>query len=136
MKKELNIFQRIGNRIEKKKEEEELMVKRYWKLSPIERMEYDQKRDRIIEQTNIHFLGITKFFILGVLGFSFLVFLISFGSGHTLNYIVNLFKPIAKIFPLFIVITLVLDYFFIIINILFGERKKRIENLNKRFKLK
>ena len=46
-KNKMNIFQRIGNTIEEDKKREKKRLDRYWKLSSNERVEYDDKLDRV-----------------------------------------------------------------------------------------
>jgi hypothetical protein len=40
-----NIFERIGEHIENKKKRKEVFENKYWKLSAVERIDYDNKKE-------------------------------------------------------------------------------------------
>jgi len=132
----MNKLQRMGNKLEEMRKKEEKKKKRYWKLSPIERMEYDQKRDRINEKYNDNFFILTIAGIKVTLFFFFLLSLLMIGGGYSIGAAMIMFKLLAFVFCRVIMIAIGLDILYVILDIFFGKRReKEIKKLDKRFKL-
>ena len=127
----MNIFQKIGNRIEEGKKDKELFERRYWNLTPIERIDYDNKRDRIEKETYYGMLPLTLIFLKG-----FIVFLLLFTSTFYLTGSIelsNLFMNISIILGNMVIIAILVDFLLSYISSV--SYFNRIKNLNKRFKL-
>jgi hypothetical protein len=127
----MNIFQKIGNRLEEDKKNKELFEKRYWNLTPIERIDYDNKRDRIEKETYYGMLPLTLIFLKG-----FIVFLLLFTSTFYLTGSIelsNLFMNISIILGNMVIIAILVDFLLSYISSV--SYFNRIKNLNKRFKL-
>ena len=132
----MNRLQRMGNKLEEMRKKEERKTKRYWKLSPIERMEYDQKRDRINEKHHDNFFVLTIAGIKVTLLFFFLSSLIMIDGEYSIGAAMIMFKLLAFIFFRVIMIAIGLDILYAILDIFFGKRReKEIKKLDKRFKL-
>jgi len=122
----MNIFQRIGNNIEKEKLKKKRFSDNYWKLSASERMDYDLRREVKDYRPNIFdiFLNACIYLIVFMLISSLFIPQIFnlFFTQHNYFMIIN-------ILVFFFFLELILLIFYPSIN------KKSIENLNKRFKL-
>ena len=129
-----NIFQRIGNSIEKRRKEKERIRENYWKLSPLERIDYDQKLREIERIRTTYFdIQVTKI-ILFLFGFSFiLLFLLAFGGGYPLGEFFNLLRPNSLLAAKYLLFGLGLDILIAIISL--SKPDKELKELNKRFKL-
>jgi hypothetical protein len=125
-----NIFQRIGNNLEKNKELRKKVEYKYWKLTSIERMEYDMHKKNIEEKNRQSLVTVVVFKIL---------FYVTIGLGlygllfNRLDIIIDSLRIIWKSFFHFIGYAILLDFILITINSNNEMRDKK--NLNKRFKL-
>ena len=125
----MNIFQKIGNNIEKEKLKRKKFEDNYWKLSPIERIDYDLKRERIRKEFGnpLQYLTLVA---------EFLFFYAIFGLISAL-FVPQMFteffeKSIFIVFFIFISVVIGVG----ILNLVFGRDEDRmIKELNKRFKL-
>ena len=126
----VNIFQKIGNNIEREKKRREIFEKKYWKLSSSERMEYDLKKQKIKDH---HFGGYITVEIAKILSVV-IIFLATFGFATG-----KLFVAIPAIKTLFIFYFSYLTYFLLVDVILLvisnHQYDKKIKELKKRFKL-
>ena len=125
-----NIFEVIGKHIEQRKKKKELFVNNYWKLSPIERIDYDNKIGIIDKETDYGIFPIT-FSLFKLLFFTALV--------HLYFYYMNLLDLLKLTTTLLsalitiVSIAWIIDY---LLSIYYSnKRTKRIKELNKRFKL-
>jgi hypothetical protein len=133
-----NTFQRIGNNYEKRKEEKKKINEKYWKLSSIERIDYDN-HIKEIEKDNEVYLGFpfTKF-ILGVLILMILsITLVAFGTKMDFYKLIELLRPLSLEIGRLILILMTIDVFAFLVSLLTCEnyKNKHINKLNKRFKL-
>ncbi len=126
----MNIFQKIGNRLEEDKKNKELFEKRYWNLTPIERIDYDNKRDRI-EKSFYGFFPLTLV-CLKYLVISSLLFISTFYLIGSIE-LSNLFMNITLILFKTLSIGVLVDFICLIVSN--NDVLNRIKNLNKRFKL-
>ena len=140
MKKEkdkTNIFTKIGNSIEKSKEDKRKIKDKYWKLSPVERIDYDNQVKKIKENNKTDsFFSITKMF-LGAIAF-ILIFLgmFAFGINYGFYNYLNLIKPLVLAMTKPLMIFFMLDVLIIFAEIIFSkETSTEIKKLNKRYKL-
>jgi uncharacterized integral membrane protein len=127
----MNIFNKIGNKIEEDKKKREEFTKRYWKLSPIERIDYDNKLNQIEKETHYGLLPITLQFLKGFIFFMILFVSIFYLTGNIelSNFFMNISLIIGNFLVLSIFIDLLAGYF------CSNDRIRRIKDLNKRFKL-
>ena len=126
----MNIFNKIGNKLEEDKKKREEFEKRYWKLSAIERIDYDNKVDRI-EKSFYGFFPLTSICIK-----YFFIILILFVSTFYLTGNVELshfFRNITIILANFIWIFGIIDFVCLVASS--DKNTKRFRDLNKRFKL-
>ena len=130
-----NAFQRIGNNIEKEKLKNKKFKDRYWKLSASERMDYDQKLERIERGWNTPAFSITKVVIKFLFVFAFLMILAIFGTNYPLEKVIPSLRMLSLSFYKLIIITFILDILFIFVEIFFNNSHKKIKELKKRFKL-
>ena len=126
----MNIFQKIGNNIEREKKEKISMERKYWKLSSSERMEYDSKKDRILKRYNP--FSMTVLFFKTLISIS--IFLLIYGATmgiflEMIHLIRTLFFTFFKILWFMILADIIL--FFLNSLLLLKEKKE----LRKRFKL-
>jgi len=131
----MNRLQRMGNKLEEMRKEKERKVKRYWKLSSIERMEYDQKLDRINKENTISPLSLTIAGIKATVFIFFLFSLLILSRGYSIGTAIHLFKLMAFVFYRVITVTIILDILLVILDIFSGKREKEIKKLDERFKL-
>ncbi|HUW43376.1 MAG TPA: hypothetical protein VMV95_00215 [Bacillota bacterium] len=126
----LNIFQKIGNRIEERKKQQEMFKEKYWELSEKKRLDYNIQRE-IISSSRYFFGYLTKKLIKGffyLAGFFFVLYLFSLEQ-----LILSAgFKVLILFLPLFL-ISIGID--FIIFNVSIVVQENNIKELNKRFKL-
>ena len=130
-----NAFQRIGNNIEKEKLKKKKFKDRYWKLSPIERMEYDKKLERIEREWNTPAFSITKVVIKFLFVVTLLVILWSFGVGYSLEKIINSLRILSFSAYRLLLVAILLDCLFMLVEISFNNSHKKIKELKKRFNL-
>lgn len=135
----MNIFKKIGNAIEKQKKEKERIENKYWKLSPLERMDYDQKIDRINYNSNeslFHFY-FTKLFLFLIGIWVIIVLLMSFGANIEIIKLIERLRSLSFPFAKLILIGIVADVLTFLINLIYydNNRSKKIKEINKRFKL-
>jgi hypothetical protein len=133
-----NIFQRIGNNIEKQKEKKRKANEKYWKLSTLDRIDYDNKLKSIQDRSNDYpLLSLTKF-IIGIFFFVLLwLSIIAFGQGYDFYKFMELIRPLASSFGRLIGIVFLCDcvmFLFLIFSKEWSVESK-IKQLNKRFKL-
>lgn len=124
----MNILQKLGNKIEKDKEDKKKLKDKYDRLSSYKRIDYDNQIDKI-KKNNI--MGLTYSFIKTMINlciFCLLGFLLlGISSLFTLSR--QLFIIIIQwLFPIFTVDV-------ILQTILDNRNDKKIKELNKRFKL-
>jgi len=125
-KNNMNIFQKIGNKLEEDKKREKKRLNRYWKLSSNERVEYDDKLECI---ERIFRFPMTRRLILIFLGCVFLIILsMSSYSQFSLN-LQGVGKGFLWLFFISITFDLLNDY----VRILRSDERR--EELNKRFGL-
>ncbi len=127
----MNIFNKIGNKIEEDKKKREEFTKRYWKLSPIERIDYDNKLNQIEKETHYGLLPITLQFLKGFIFFMILFVSIFYLTGNI--ELSNFFMNISLILGNLLVVTILFD--FCMGYLCSNDRIKRIKNLNMRFKI-
>ncbi len=122
----MNIFQRIGNNIEKEKKEIKKFNDRYWKLSSSERIDYEIQSDKI--KKNDYFFEMTFLYAKFLLIFLFVSVALMIINKNFISLIKPLFNSLRLLpFPF------VID-FGLTILISKSQIKKKKE-LNKRFKL-
>jgi len=127
-----NLFSVIGKRIEDRKKEKNIFENKYWKLSAIERIDYDNKKERIEKENYWGFFPIT-FCLIRLIIFIFLTSLLFyFISGMNLVILklgILIFSTLASLFWLIIIIDL--------IGMFTNSSRivREIIRLNKRFKL-
>ena len=133
----MNIFKKIGNTIEKQKKEKERIENKYWKLSPLERMNYDKKIDRINSESNEYLFSFyfTKFF-LSLIGIWVIIFLLmSFGTNIEIIKLIKILKIVSFPFAKVILFGIIADILTFFIGLIGYNRSKKIKEINKRFKL-
>lgn len=126
-----NIFQRIGNNFEKKKLERKKMGDKYWKLSSIERIDYDNHIENIKKKYD-------WFWVATILWIKLMIYIaIFFGLFglifNKFDVMINLVKILWSSFIKIIWLPISIDIIFVYSNIFFEERDEK--DLNKRFKL-
>lgn len=124
---------------EKRKEESDIKKKRiekYWKLSPIERIDYDNKIKSIKERYNFNL------FTLSIIKVSFWLMVFFCVFNYFFNYFFNNLIDISLILSQQSIILFIFQnlWIFIIIDIMLllicpKYRTEDIKELNKRFKL-
>jgi len=123
----MNIFQRIGNNIEKEKLEKKKFLNKYWKLSSQERMEYYFKSKDVVENHfNIFWFAVKMIFyvIVGVLISSlFYKNILNLFFTHEVFYSLRYILGFSAAFEIFLI---GLDRIII---------QDKLKELNKRFKL-
>jgi len=131
----MNIFTKIGNNIEKERKEKKKIRDRYWKLSASERIDYDNKLEKIrnkkipiLQLTNISFKSLMIF----ILFISFLAFTVSM----PINNLLDLLRKLSLLFMKIIVWIICLDAIILLEWFIKDDSKKQLKELNKRFKLK
>ena len=126
----MNIFQKIGNNIEREKKEKISMERKYWKLSSSERMEYDSKKDRILKRYKP--FSMTVLFFKTLISIS--IFLLIYGA--TMGIFLEMIHPIRTLFFTFFKVLgffIPLDIILFFLNSLLLLKEKK--ELRKRFKL-
>jgi hypothetical protein len=127
----MNILQKIGKNIEREKLKRHKRKDKYWKLSATERIDYDNKLNRIQKNSYMPF---TIIIMLVKVFFYLIVF-----SGVSLFFIerLDLFIStgliLVECFFSFLIFALIAEMLIIILSIISTERK--LKELNKRFKL-
>ena len=125
-----NIFQTIGNSIERKKKRKELFEKKYWKLSSSERMEYDLKKQEI---KDFYLRGLVTIDIFKII-IATAIFALSFGLAKgELFLLISPIKTIFLFYFKFIYLFILLDTVLIVMHS-YGN-KMEVKELKKRFKL-
>lgn len=127
----MNILQRIGNKIEREKLERKKRDDKYWKLSASERMDYDNKLDRIKKESYIPFtmtIMLAKVFFYLIVFFGVSLFFI-----ERLDLFMSTGLEFVKTFFIFLPFVLIAEILLIILSINYTERK--LKELNKRFKI-
>jgi hypothetical protein len=125
-----NIFEVIGKHIEKRKKEKEIFRNNYWKLSAVERIDYDNKVNKIKEETDYGIFPIS-FVCIKILLFVTLTHLFFYYMNilDFLELTTSLLMGLVSI----LIFTIFIDYFFLLFFSF--NRTKRIKELNKRFKI-
>ena len=134
----MNIFSKIGNKIEKKKKERKILTNKYWKLSASERIHYDNTVDRIKKDSEIdifHFT-MTKMVCTIVLFLTAILFLISFSMNFPLDKLLELLRPLSLLLVKGIFFLIFFDFLIFILTTHFHNITNRLKALSKRFKLK
>ena len=127
-----NIFQRIGNKLEKNKEEKKSILDKYWKLSTLNRIDYDNKINKIHNDYKSDFLLLTYTWLKGLLCIA--IFLGAFGLiFNSLDTMLTTIRLIWKVLIQFIWVPIFMDVMLMFITPIVEERL--IKELNKRFKL-
>ncbi len=128
-----NIFQKIGNTIEKTKKQKKEFIDKYWKLPATERLHYDSKVNEIEKDTKMNFLLTSIVFKTIIFVFA-LIITMMFLDGFELILLKDVLKIILGLSFKAILITIILDCTLNIADVfIYGNR---ITKLNKRFKLK
>lgn len=126
----MNIFQKIGKEIEKRKKATQKFQDKYWKLSASERMDYDNKM-QIIGKNSFHPLGIIKIYFKGIFwiaGF-FLVFYLFSLEQSLINSGLKVLSAYLFAFPFVLIMGFIAYYFS-------EEWKTKVKKeIKKRFKL-
>lgn len=133
----MNIFQKIGNNIEKEKLKRKKFEDNYWKLFPIERIEYDNKL-RKIESEEIGFIPkfyTTKIYLGIIIFFTFILFGLYFSLDYDLNKYITFLRGISLQFMKSLMIAISLDFLIQFIGLGLDKTGKKKKELNKRFKL-
>jgi hypothetical protein len=126
-----NIFKTIGNNLEKKQLEKKKVNEKYWKLSSIERIEYDMHFKNIIEKYKYNWILLkTWFYSMLYLTIGLILFGIVYDK---LDTAINLINSVEYIIIDLIWLPILVDIIVLIENICFEGRDKK--KLNKRFKL-
>ncbi len=126
----MNIFQKLGNKIEQEKKRKQKEIERYWKLPPQERMHYDS----IIKEFdgNRIYLGMFTYLITKLIIIAILFTLgLQYYFLHTIyfNNTIEILRSISVI----IILTIVTDMCLCVVSDMMYPIK--IKKLNKRFKL-
>lgn len=127
----MNIFNKIENYIEESKQKKKQSEEKYWRLSAIERIDYDNKRDRILKNEYTLFsltILIAKVFFYSII----FIGILSFFSER-----LDLFIPfgLLTIKLLFSILPLLLLFEFVIMVLDYMDTNKQYKELKKRFKL-
>ncbi len=132
MVKKENLFEYLGRRTREEKERKERIENKYWKLSPIERIDYDNKRKRVERENYLGFLPLTcllvkiaLYFVLGGLFFYYI-------SGKELLFLklgLNVGTTILYLLGWIIIGDVIIGMIFL------SKKNKILRELNKRFKL-
>lgn len=130
-----NIFQKIGNSIEREKKEDQKKEKRYWKLSSLERIDYNQELEKIRKRSEVMVIPLTKIVIGTFLILSFMFLLGSFGGLYSMSVLVYSLKTLSLNFSRLIGFAFIIDILYMIFNLIFNKQDKKIKELDKRFKL-
>lgn len=130
----MNIFNKIGNQIEKEKKEKKVFQNKYWKLSASERMDYDNRLERI-KKRKIPLLELTctmfEVIIIAALFVSFMAFTTSMPIDNLLDLLKSTFLTFIKVLKW----VLFLDIIILLRWLVRDDYKKMIKELNKRFKI-
>jgi hypothetical protein len=127
-----NLFTVIGKRIKDRKKNKEIFDNKYWKLSPIERMDYDNKLNIIKHETDVGFFTLTVGIAKGLFLVYFCTFLFYFLSGSNLSILefgISIGVLLTTLLTIGMFMDLLMKYIFDNIYL------KRFRELNKRFKL-
>jgi hypothetical protein len=123
-------LERIARRDKEFKKKKELRDNKYWKLSPIERIDYDNKLERINKYN--YFFDITLWFLKMIVIVCFGFLLLYFVSDKNLIIFSLGIKLITYLFELFILV-FIFDVIITFTNCNYIIRLKK--ELNRRFKL-
>lgn len=126
----MNILQRLGNNWEKIENKNKRFKEKYWKLSSQERMEYDDKSEKLIPGFDLLITRLVSLVSLLFVGF---IFLLAFAVNYNFNELLELVRPIAIEYIKLIPILIVSDLLIYILLIFISDKK--LKELNKRFKL-
>ncbi len=127
-----NIFEIIGKHIEDNKRKKELFDNKYWKLSPIERIDYDNKKERIEKENHWGFFPITISLVSLLITITLATLLFYFISGMNIAILIIGILIFSFFYSLLGFIFL-FDLIFMFLSS--NSRKKKKIELNKRFKL-
>lgn len=133
-----NLFQRIGNKIEKRKKERENFLNKYWKLSASERIDYDNKLNQIKKDTerNPFNFQTTKWASIAVLAPLVFIGVLIFGINYPLSKFIELLRPLSLKIGKLILTIFLLEIIYNIYGLIFTkDSKELILKLNKRFKI-
>lgn len=132
----MNIFNKIGNIIEETKKKKEIFKNKYWKLSASERIDYDNRLEKIKKQSEVNFFHftITKLFLIYIFIAVIFSFLAYFGINSTNEYI-ELLRPLSFLFLKLLYFMIVIDFILSLLFLFYSNSKIKIKELNKRFKL-
>lgn len=133
----MNIFNKIGNSIEKRKKEKDLRIDKYWKLSATERMDYDNKLGRINKDSEIDMFSfpLTGLVIKVFLFFTLIFSLIAFGLQTPIRELINSLIPLSLEIVKILIFALLFDFVINLFTVVSDKSNKKIKELNKRFKL-
>lgn len=128
----LSLLESLITRNKEKKKQLEKSREKYWKLSSIERIDYNNHLRNIKEETEYSILPLTNMFIKWDLIGLFIITLFYYISGMDVSWLENGFN----IFFIFYRLTILMIFVDIFLNFLYSyKRKKIIKQLKKRFKL-
>ena len=127
----MNIFQKIGNNIEKDKKRKQDFDNKYWSLKSVERIDYDNHIGKINRDTELKFSNCLTWFITKII--LFIMILLFFIGFYKEISIINLIRLLIGAYFGIIFWIVLLDIFIFFRVIL--DRGKMVEKLNRRFKL-
>jgi len=116
----MNIFNKIGNQIEKKKKDRKNFQDKYWKLSASERIDYDNKLKRINNSPYVFIFTATL--LKGIFWIAAFFYLISLYIGETI--LIPTMLLLAYLFGL-IPIFLFIDAIYLALNMNKKDEQKR-----------
>jgi hypothetical protein len=127
-----NLFEKVGKDVENSKKRKEVAINKYWKLTAIERIDYDNKRKSINENNHYGLFPLTLALIRLVIWIVLTTGLFYFISDRS-ELILEVGISVSSFFLFFLEIFILID----ICMILFCsyEKSKAMKELNKRFKI-
>ncbi len=126
----MNVFNRIGNWLDKTSKKENTFEDKYWKLKREDRLEYDSKMDKLAKGYDVNAISMSVLYLKAIFwtGIFFLLLTVYFGDAMFeigKEMILSLFS----VFPIYLCAVLV-----VVVMFMYLEEKAK-QKIKKRFKL-